>query len=190
MNYFVIFRVPGEFWKKILQEKSLQGSLLVASSFLIPAVMCSFVYYFDLIYQKDSYGFLVAVYSIFAAFLFASQISAFTIFQGIQNARAIELKSKLAEAQSDRVSKSVTLEEDRRGNESIRKGFSLINCAISYSVLLSITILIVLIVLFLTSWTGNAVTLVLTFLMSHFFLVLIFAIGQSHEVFSLGYDAN
>jgi len=172
---------------KVQQDKSFGGYLFASSLLLIPAALCTVVALSDLIYQKESYGFLVAVFSIFAAFLFASQISAFTIFQGILSGRAINLKNDLAEAEGDKVSKSVIIESHDVDKESIRRGFALINCAISYSVTLSIIILMILIVLFLASAISSLLTLILTFLMAHFFLVLIFTIGQSHEVFSLGY---
>lgn len=187
MNHFAVLKVPLEFWRKILRDKSSGGYWFATIAFFVPAIICFLVNSLTLTFQRESYGFLVAVFSIFAAFLFASQISAFTIFQGILNSRAIALSNEIVDLAEDKVAKGIAIEEDRIAEESIRKGFSLINLAISYSVALSVVILMTLIVLYLGCLVGIIFSLVLTFLMSHFFLVLIFTIGQSHEVFSLGY---
>lgn len=188
MNYFSVFVVPVQFWRNVIDGGGWGGFSFCASTLFLPLGITYTSLHLCLKFDASSYEFLVSVFSIFSAFLFASQISAFTIYKGKIGEQSTNLQRKLEDCKKDEISKARIEGDHAAQRESMSKGFIIVNCAISYLVLLSVWILIALICLNLSDNFGLVLTAILIFFIAHFFCVLLFTIGQSHEVFSVGYD--
>lgn len=186
MNFFVALVLPYRFWANILREKKFENWVFFLFSFALPVILAVLSLRSQILLDSDKYGFLVSVFSIFAAFLFASQISAFTIYKGIL--QSLDENASNDNSDGDLVKGEIENAKTNRSKTSLRKGFLLVNGAISYLVTLSVVILVILISLTLMDICGPYYSSVLIFLIGHFFCVLFFAIGQSHEVFEAGYE--
>lgn len=185
MNIFGIAGLPNRFWRSVLNLDGAEKWFFIGVSFGLPAVIVTLVDLYCFTIQTENFGFLVSVFSVFSAFLFAAQISAFTIFRSAIS----HLENEPTETQAEQDAISERLEQANRQDlkKSLSLGFELVNLAISYLVFNSVVLLGSLIVLVLIGHESEWATKAVTGLMSHFFAVLIFAVGQCHDVFDLGY---
>ncbi|MGP6088267.1 hypothetical protein [Antarctobacter jejuensis] len=176
--------IVNDFIHALLRNSSYRGALF--AFFAIPFCLGIAAYVTNWKIDGNQLSSLISVFAIFAALLFAAQISSYSIYENLLATERRHLDSE----EEDEILKSALEQRYKNRSSELSIAFRDINAGISYLILVSIALLVIVLGMIFWGTSSRLATSILASMSAHLLLILIMVVKQCHLVFDAAYAGN